>query len=160
MVSPLRLLRGVVARLSRTRAFRIVGRTGIPVAERAIARISGGRLQLSALLVPSLVLHSTGARSGLPRDTPLMYVPDRGGAMLVTGSNFADARHPAWSANLLAHPDVAVTVRGRRIEVRAVLIGDDERESVWRRLEEQWPGYREYERASGRTLRLFRLEPR
>jgi hypothetical protein len=51
-------------------------------------------------------------------------------------------------------------VGGRRIPVRATLITDDERDAVWRTIEQQWPGYRGYERASGRTLRIFRLTPR
>jgi deazaflavin-dependent oxidoreductase (nitroreductase family) len=80
--------------------------------------------------------------------------------MLVTGSNFARDTHPAWTANLLAHPDAEVTVRRRRIPVRAQLVPDAERESTWVTLERNWPGYRGYERASGRELRIFRLTPR
>jgi deazaflavin-dependent oxidoreductase (nitroreductase family) len=79
--------------------------------------------------------------------------------MLVTGSNFAGAHHPAWSANLIAHPMAAVDVRSKRVRVRAELVGDDEREAVWAYIERQWPGYRGYERSSGRTLRIFRLVP-
>ena len=47
---------------------------------------------------------------------------------------------------------------GRRIPVRATLIGDDERDDVWALIEAQWPGYRGYERDSGRVVRLFRLQ--
>jgi deazaflavin-dependent oxidoreductase (nitroreductase family) len=79
--------------------------------------------------------------------------------MLVTGSNFARDTHPAWTANLVTHPDAAVSVHGRRIAVHATRITDDELERVWSYLERQWPGYRGYERTSGRTLRIFRLEP-
>jgi deazaflavin-dependent oxidoreductase (nitroreductase family) len=79
--------------------------------------------------------------------------------MLVTGSNFARQGHPAWTANLAAHPDAAVTVKGRRIPVHATRIPNDEIEAVWAYIERQWPGYRGYERASGRTLRIFRLVP-
>nr|WP_284255565.1 nitroreductase family deazaflavin-dependent oxidoreductase [Pseudolysinimonas kribbensis] len=100
-----------------------------------------------------------GAKSGQERDTTLMYCPEPDGRMLVTGSNFARGSHPAWTANLLRNPDAAVSVLGRRIPVHAVPIGDDEREAVWRELEEHWPGYRGYERASGRVLRIFRLTP-
>ena len=101
-----------------------------------------GRVQLSALLVPSLVLHTIGAKSGEPRDAPLMYTPDGQGRAIVAGTNFAGGRHPAWTANLLAHPDAAITVRGRRMPVRAELVPDDERDAVWARIEAQWPGYR------------------
>ncbi len=130
----------------------------MPPLERGIAWLTRGQLQLSGLLVPSLVLHTIGARSGIERDTPLMYCPEGDGLMLVTGSNFARETHPAWTTNLLAHPDAAVSVRGRRFPVRATRIGEDEIERVWDFIQLQWPGYREYERASGRTLRIFRLE--
>lgn len=131
----------------------------LPSIERFVARLTGGRVQVSGLLVPSLVLHTTGARSGEPRDAPLMYTPDGQGRAIVAGTNFAGERHPAWTTNLLAHPDATITVRGRRMRVRASLLADTERDAVWARIERQWPGYRGYERDSGRTVRLFRLQP-
>ena len=69
------------------------------------------------------------------------------------------AKHPAWTANLLAHPDAEITVRGRRMAVHATLIPDAERDATWARMEAQWPDYRNYERDSGRTARLFLLQP-
>jgi deazaflavin-dependent oxidoreductase (nitroreductase family) len=80
--------------------------------------------------------------------------------MLVTGSNFARDQHPAWTVNLIANPDAAVSRRGERTEVRALLLGDAEREATWPKLERNWPGYRGYERTAGRELRIFRLTPR
>jgi deazaflavin-dependent oxidoreductase (nitroreductase family) len=159
MRSPLFVVRAGVAWFSRTRFFRTVGPSIMPPLERATAFVSGGRVQLSGLLVPSLVLRTTGAKSGLQRETPLMYCPEPGGRMLVTGSNFARGMHPAWTANLLAHPAAVAIVRGRAVPVRAALVADDEREAVWDYIQRQWPGYRGYERASGRVLRIFRLTP-
>lgn len=159
MTSLIRGLRSVVAAFSRSRFFRRFGPRMMPPLERGFARLTGGRIPLSGLLVPSLVLHTIGAKSGLERDTPLMYCPEPGGRMLVTGSNFARQGHPAWTANLAAHPDAAVTVKGRRVRVRATRIPDGELEEVWAYIERQWPGYRGYERSSGRTLRIFRLAP-
>ena len=153
-------VRALIAPLTRTRAFRrVLGPLLLPPLERFVTWVSRGRVQVSGLLVPSLVLHTTGARSGEPRDAPLMYCPDGQGRAIVAGTNFAGERHPAWTSNLLAHPDAAITVRGRRMPVRASLVPDDERDAVWARIEQQWPGYRTYERASGRTVRLFRLQP-
>jgi len=157
-----RFFRPGVAWFSRTLFFRRVGPTIMPPLERMMTRLTKGRVQLSGLLLPSLVLHSIGAKSGLERDVTLMYCPEpTEGAeyLLITGSNFARDSHPAWTANLLTHPDAAVSVHGVRIPVRATPIADDEREAVWRTLEQNWPGYRGYERASGRVLRIFRLVP-
>lgn len=154
-----RVLRPPVAWFSRTAFFRRIGPTIMPPLERGMKRITGGRVQLSGLGVPTLVLHTIGAKSGLERDIVLMYCPD-GDEMLVTGSNFAREAHPAWTANLLAHPEVAVSLHGRRIPVDSRMLGDAEREATWPKLERNWPGYRGYERTSGRTLRVFRLTPR
>lgn len=121
-------------------------------------RLTGGRVQLSGLIVPTLVLHTTGAKSGLERDTTLMYCPD-GDTMLVTGSNYARDSHPAWTVNLRSNPDAAVSIRGRRVSVRATRIPDGELEVVWGTIQAQWPGYRRYEEQAGRTLRIFRLTP-
>lgn len=154
-----RALRPPVAWLSRTALFRRVGPSIMPPLERGMKRLTGGRVQLSGLGVPTLVLHTIGARSGVDRETVLMYCPD-GAEMVVVGSNFARETHPAWTANLLARPDVAVSLHGRRIDVRARLLDDVEREATWPMLERNWPGYRGYERTAGRTLRVFRLTPR
>jgi deazaflavin-dependent oxidoreductase (nitroreductase family) len=88
-----------------------------------------------------------------------MYTPDGQGRAIVAGSAFAQGRHPAWTYNLLAHPEASISVGGRRMPVRATLIGDDERDATWALIEAQWPGYRAYERDSGRVVRLFRLQP-
>lgn len=155
----LQAVRWAIAPLTHTRLFRAVAPRALPPIERMLNRLSHGRVQLSGLLVPSLVLHSTGAKTGAGRDTVLMYTPDGHGRAIVAGTSFARGRHPAWTYNLLAHPDAAISVRGRRLLVRATLIGDAERDGTWLRIERQWPGYRDYERESGRVVRLFRLQP-
>ena len=154
------VVRAAIAPLTRTRVFRrAIGPALLPSIERLLARATHGRVQLSALLVPSLVLHTVGAKSGVVRDAPLMYTPDGHGRAIVAGTNFAGEKHPAWTTNLLANPDADITVRGRRMPVHATPIRDGERDAAWATIERQWPGYRTYERESGRTVRLFRLQP-
>ncbi len=152
-----RAVRAIVAPLTRTRAFRWAAPRVMPPIENAIAALTGRNVQLSALLVPSLILTTTGAKSGLPRESVLMYTADGHGRAIVAGTSFAREHHPAWTYNLLAHPEAEISVRGRRYAVRASVIEGDAREQAWRRIESQWPGYRAYERESGRTVRLFRL---
>ncbi len=152
-----RMLRRVLAPESRTRWFRRVGPRALPVAERALRRLTRGRLVVSGILVPSLVLRTTGAKSGQPRQSELMYTPDGRGGAIVAGTSFARDAHPGWTANLAAHPDAEAVVRGRSYRVRAERVPDLERDATWARIEQQWPGYRQYERDSGRRVRLFRL---
>ncbi|WP_345752933.1 nitroreductase family deazaflavin-dependent oxidoreductase [Microbacterium rhizophilus] len=152
-------VRSALAPVTRTRVFRWIGPIALPVAERIVRALSGGRAQVSGLLVPSLTLHTVGARSGDFRASELMYTPDGSGSALVAGTNFARGRHPGWTHNLIAHPEAEIEVRGRRYAVVATRIDTDpdEREAAWERIQRQWPGYRAYEHDSGRQVRLFRL---
>ncbi|BDV31485.1 nitroreductase family deazaflavin-dependent oxidoreductase [Microbacterium terricola] len=159
MSRALEVVRAAVAPLTRTGWFRRFATGVLPPVERFVATVTRGRIQLTSILVPSLTLHTIGAKSGEPRDAPLMYTADGHGRALVAGTNWAGAQHPGWTANLLAHPDAEITVRGRRMAVRATLVTGAEREAAWRIMEAQWPDYREYERDSGRTARIFVLQP-
>src|SRR6478609_43577 len=158
MRDALDLTRHLVAPLTRTAWFRRYAPRVLPSLEAIAGFLSKGRLQLAGLLVPALELHTLGAKSGQLRSTRLMYLPDGVGRAIVAGSNFASHRHPAWTANLRAHPDAEIVVYGRTIAVHATEISDGERNEMWARIEAQWPGYRKYERESGRTVRLFRLQ--
>ncbi len=137
----------------------IVGPIITPL-DRALFHVSGGRLKLSAPLVPSLMLYSTGAQSGLRRETPLMCFPRPGGVWYIVGSNFGLERHPAWSGNLIANPDAEIHYRGRLLPVRATLLSHAEADTLWPELEVQWPHYREYEKTARREIRIFRLDSR
>ncbi|MEO6942615.1 MAG: nitroreductase family deazaflavin-dependent oxidoreductase [Terrimesophilobacter sp.] len=159
MTTVVHLVRSLVAPLTRTRAFRWLGPRVLPPLELIAKGLSGGRVQVSSLLVHSLTLYSTGARSGEIRANELMYTPDGHGRAIVAGTSFARERHPGWTYNLMAHPEAEVTAGRRRFAVQATLINDDERDAAWELIEAQWPGYRHYERESGRTVRLFRLTP-
>jgi deazaflavin-dependent oxidoreductase (nitroreductase family) len=159
MTSAVDVLRALIAPITRTRVWRRHVVPVLPRVERFLTRVSGGRVQLTGFIVPSLMLHTIGAKSGEPRDAPLMYTADGKGRAIVAGTNWAGAKHPAWTGNLLAHPDAEITVRGRRMAVRATLIPDEEREATWAKMEAQWPDYRTYERDSGRIARIFLLTP-
>jgi deazaflavin-dependent oxidoreductase (nitroreductase family) len=144
-------------RLGHQKWFAAAMRPLVP-ADRLIGRLTKGRV-VALGLVPSLVLTSTGRRSGKPRSNPLLYVPD-GDAYVVIGSNWGQQRQPAWSFNLIAEPAAEVDVRGRRIPVRADLITGAERERLFARLVDEWPAYRTYvERAGDREIPVFRLVP-
>jgi deazaflavin-dependent oxidoreductase (nitroreductase family) len=127
-------------------------------ADRLIGHLTKGRV-VALGIAPSLIITTTGRRSGQPRSNPLLYVRD-GDAFVVIGSNWGQPRHPAWSLNLLADPAATVTLGGAQLPVRATLAGGAERERLWRLLLAQWPAYQTYvERAGGRDIQIFRLTP-
>lgn len=137
-------------------------RSALPALDRLYWRLSGGRRTLSATVVPVLVLRHTGARSGRVYETPLTFVRD-GGDLCVVGSNWGQEHHPAWTHNLLAHPEARVHVDGQTVEVRAEPVEEEaERARLWPEFDRIFSRYADYRaRTEGvRRIRMFRLTPR
>lgn len=149
-------IRAVTAALMRSPIRRIVGPLITPL-DRFLFHVSGGRLKLSAPMIPSLMLFTTGAKSGLRRESPLMCFPRPDGSWYIAGSNFGLETHPAWSGNLIANPHAEIHFRRELIPVQASLLDPVETEAVWPELEQQWPHYRDYEKTAHRHIRVFRL---
>ncbi|WP_411141543.1 nitroreductase family deazaflavin-dependent oxidoreductase [Streptomyces sp. x-80] len=150
----------MVQRVSSTRAFARLAPYVIPALDRTVHRLTRGKVLLSARLLPGAILTATGARSGLPRRTPLACLPDGDGGWLLIGSNFGRPGHPAWTGNLLKHPEAEMSWRGRDIPVRARLLTGAERARAWRAATTRWPPYAAYQARVAREIRLFRLERR
>ncbi|MEU3084980.1 nitroreductase family deazaflavin-dependent oxidoreductase [Streptomyces massasporeus] len=148
----------VVQKVSSTRGFARVAPHVVPALDRAVHRLTRGKVLLSAQLLPGVVLTSTGARSGLPRRTPLACMPEGDGrSWILVGSNFGRPGHPAWSHNLLAHPDVVISWKGRDVPVTARLLAGEERAAAWQALLRFWPPYAAYQARVEREIRVFRL---
>ena len=126
----------------------------------AIFRASGRRLGTSFGGVHVLFLHHFGAKSGVERVSPLLYVED-GGNLAVIASKGGHVRHPGWFHNLKAHPDVRVELRGEVRNVRARVASGGERERIWKKAAAVWPDYDRYQqRAPHREIPVVVLEPR
>jgi deazaflavin-dependent oxidoreductase (nitroreductase family) len=124
-----------------------------------IYRLSRGRLMNTVGTAPVLLLTSTGRRSGRPRTVPVVFLAD-GERQVVVGSNAGNVRAPAWSYNLQANPDAEIEIRGRRQLVRARVLEGDERDELWRRVNEMYEGFDEYDAKTSRDIAVFALEPR
>lgn len=152
------MLRPFVQWLSGTDAFARIGPRIVPGMDRTVHRLTGGRALLSDQMVPTLILTTTGSKSGEPRTAPVSCLPEDDGGFLVVGSNFGRPNHPAWSGNLLATPQATVSFRGREFAVTGRLLTGEERADAWTRMVGVWPVYARYtERAADRDLRVFRL---
>lgn len=172
--------RGPVAAAGRrfvaTGAGSAVLRRLVPLDRRVLERSAGRYTLLGPFGVPLLLLTTTGFRSGEPRTTPLVYLGEGmevdatgelrtgGGGPLgptvrriyLAGSNFGGRHHPAWSTNLLRHPEARVTIDGRELAVRARLLEGAARDRVWERFRAVGP-YRVYEGRTERVIRVFEL---
>jgi len=146
----------LVQKVSSTRGFARIAPHVIPALDRAVHRLTRGKVLLSAQMLPGVVLTSTGARSGQLRHSPLACMPEEDGWVLV-GSNFGRAGHPAWTHNLLAHPDAEISWKGAGIPVTARLLEGAERAEVWKAALAFWPPYATYQARVEREIRLFRV---
>ncbi|MEU9190627.1 nitroreductase family deazaflavin-dependent oxidoreductase [Streptomyces sp. NPDC048484] len=163
----------LVQKVSSTRGFAKIAPHVIPALDRAVHRLTRGKVLLSAQMLPGVILTVRGAKSGLLRRTPLACMPeenadrdgdrdrdrDRGetGSWVLVGSNFGRTDHPAWTANLLAHPDAEINWKGRDIPVTARLLRGAERDAAWKALLAFWPPYATYQSRVDREIRLFRI---
>ncbi|MFE0652291.1 nitroreductase family deazaflavin-dependent oxidoreductase [Streptomyces sp. NPDC059534] len=150
----------LMQKVSSTRAFAKVAPHVIPAMDRTVHRLTRGKVLLSARMLPGVILTARGARTGQPRVTPLACMPEPAGGWLLIGSNFGRPGHPAWTANLLAHPEAEVNWRGEDVPVRAELLTGAERAAAWRSALEFWPPYATYQARVEREIRLFRLTRR
>lgn len=138
-----------------SRLYRSVG----PRLDTLLGRKLDGRVLAEVYGLPGLILVTRGAKTGLPRTAPLLYVRD-GDDFVVVGTNFGQAHHPAWSNNLLAHPDATIEVGPARLDVRGSLVDEGQFRALWPRFVALGSVYETYLERSGRTPRMFRLSPR
>lgn len=122
-----------------------------------LMRTTGGRIATRVYGFPALLLLTTGAKTGQPRTTPLLYARD-GADFLIVGTNFGTEHHPAWTGNLMKTPAAAIVIGEDTLPVEAELVDDATFARVWPRFTAVYEGYDTYlERLTHRKPRMFRL---
>jgi deazaflavin-dependent oxidoreductase (nitroreductase family) len=127
---------------------------------RAIVHLSGGQVLGSALGMPVIELHTVGRKSGRPRSTMLTAPVIDGDRVVLVASKGGDDRDPDWYLNLVAHPEVELTIAGRRRPVRARRASPAEKAELWPQVVAAYRGYGSYQRRTDRDIPLVICEPR
>ncbi|MFY9330926.1 MAG: nitroreductase family deazaflavin-dependent oxidoreductase [Candidatus Nanopelagicales bacterium] len=132
--------------------------------DRPLHRWSKGRYTIPwvATGLPIIMVTSIGAKSGLPRTMPVAGIPlagEHSEDIAVLGTNYAQAKSPAWVFNLAAHPECSVAWLNNHAQAVAVPITDPhERDALWHRATEAYVGFAAYRaRINHREVRMFRL---
>ena len=107
---------------------------------------------------PTLLLTTTGRRSGEARTTPLIFGRD-GDDYLVVASVGGMPTHPAWYLNLVDDPSARIQVRGEHIDVVARTAQADEKPRLWRVVNDVWPNYDTYQERTDRVIPVVVLSP-
>jgi deazaflavin-dependent oxidoreductase (nitroreductase family) len=107
--------------------------------------------------VPTLLLTTTGRRTGEPYMTPLIYGQDDGRYIIVASKGGAP-EHPQWYRNLLAQPEVGLQVLADRFKARARPASAEEKPALWKLMTRIWPDYDAYQARSPRKIPVVILE--
>ena len=110
-------------------------------------------------LLPTLLLTTTGRKSGESRIMPLIYGETDSGGYIVIASKGGAPKHPAWYLNLMAEPKVEVQVIADKFTAKARVASGDERAALWAQQEKLYPPYNEYQKNAGdREIPVIVLE--
>jgi deazaflavin-dependent oxidoreductase (nitroreductase family) len=120
-------------------------------------RANGGKVTGMFADSPLLVLTTTGARSGRPREIPLVYTTD-GDRIVVIASKGGAPTNPAWYHNLVANPTVTVELPGQTFRARATVTDGEERQRLFDAQAAIMPGFADYQRKTNRQIPVVVLE--
>ena len=134
---------------------------GVLHAHQAIYEATDGRVGHHLLGVPSLLLRTTGRRTGKSRTSSLIYARD-GEDYLVVASLGGSDRAPGWLHNVRARPQVGVQVGRERFPAMATVVepGDEGFERLWQLVNQNNRGrYDRYQTRTARPIPVVRLAP-
>jgi len=107
--------------------------------------------------VPTLLLTTTGRKSGEPRMLPLIY-GKAGDAFAVVASKGGHSSHPFWYWNLVARPQVQVQVAADKFAAKARTATAEEKPALWKTMTKIWPAYNEYQAKTKREIPIVVLD--
>jgi len=102
-------------------------------------------------MVPTLLLTTTGRKSGRPLTLPLIFGRS-GDDYVVVASKGGAPNHPAWYLNLEANPDVQVQVRAEKFKAQAHTAQGEERRQLWKKMVEIYGPYEQYQKKTAREI--------
>lgn len=137
---------------------RLIGTKFYRNTHRAVFRLSGGRVAGRINSMPTILLTTTGRRTGEPRTVPLLYLEDEG-ALVIVASNSGEQSHPDWWFNIQSDPRVVVTLRDGERPMIARPATEDESRRMWPLLSSTNPVYAYYPQVVDRQIPLVYLEP-
>ena len=108
--------------------------------------------------VPTLLLTTTGRKTGKLRRTALIYGEDDGRYLVVASQGGAKV-HPNWYFNLSANPEVEVQVGPEVFRARASTAMADEKPRLWKLMSSIWPAYDDYQERTARDIPVVILQP-
>ncbi|MGB3410435.1 MAG: nitroreductase/quinone reductase family protein [Microthrixaceae bacterium] len=128
---------------------------------RMTLKATGGRFGWKLRGMQVVELTTLGRRSGEPRTVMLTSPLTEGDAIVIIASRGGNDHHPAWYLNLVANPEVSVSLRGRpAVPMTARVASEAERSALWPRIVAKYKPYDGYQEKSARQIPVVLLEAR
>lgn len=108
-------------------------------------------------MVPTLLLTTTGRKSGRELQLPLIFGRS-GNDYVVVASKGGAPEHPAWYLNLVANPEVKVQVKADKFNARARTANAQERAALWSKMVEIYGPYADYQKKTDRQIPIVILQ--
>jgi deazaflavin-dependent oxidoreductase (nitroreductase family) len=106
---------------------------------------------------PLVLVHHTGAKSGIVRIAPLVPYVD-GDRIFVFASKGGADTNPDWYHNLVANPDTVVEYGNETFQVKSRVLTGDERDEIYAKQVEVEPQFGEYQRKTARVIPVIELQ--
>jgi deazaflavin-dependent oxidoreductase (nitroreductase family) len=112
-------------------------------------RANGGKVGGPFEGLPLVLLHHTGAKSGIERVNPLAYQRLADDSFATFASKGGAPTNPDWYHNLVANPNASIEIGTQRHDVTARVASGEERRRIWEAQKEAFPNFAEYETTTG-----------
>jgi deazaflavin-dependent oxidoreductase (nitroreductase family) len=136
-----------------------MGAKAMNAGHRAILRLSRGRVLSQAFGMPTLELHVTGRKSGQRRSVMLTSPVHDSERIVLVASKGGDDRDPEWYRNLVADPQVEITLGGVTKPYIAQTATAEQKSVLWPEIVKAYRGYGSYQRRTVRDIPVVICTP-
>jgi deazaflavin-dependent oxidoreductase (nitroreductase family) len=136
-----------------------VGAKMLETGHRIMLKVSGGRYPRTVMGMQPVELHAIGRKTGERRSTLLTAPICEEDRVVLVASKGGARDHPVWYKNLVANPDVELTINERTRKMRARTASPEEKAELWPTIVSRYKGYASYQRSTDRDIPVVICEP-
>jgi len=136
-----------------------VGAKLLESGHRLMLKVSGGRYPRTVMGMQPIELHAIGRKTGERRSTLLTAPICEENRVVLVASKGGAKDHPIWYKNIVANPDVELTINDRTRRMRARTASPEEKADLWPTIVGRYKGYAEYQRSTEREIPVVICEP-
>lgn len=137
----------------------VVGAWMLENGHRSLLKLTGGRWPKQIMGMPTVELHTRGRKTGERRSTMLTAPILEDDRIVLVASRGGHDEHPGWYKNLVANPQVEITVDDEVRHLVARTASPGEKAAIWPTLVKAYRGYDQYQRSTERDIPVVLCEP-